>query len=98
MLGKVLEEQYKIKKLRLDTEYMTLFKSLPNVLFSHGGCTKNNNTLDFRKVFKDKKVVVLARDPRAVIVSLFYDHTTRNIWYEGNNISEFIRDGQWGYA
>ncbi len=96
MLGKVLEEQYKIKKLRLDTEYMTLFKSLPNVLFSHGGCTKNNNTLDFRKVFKDKKVVVLARDPRAVIVSLFYDHTTRNIWYEGNNISEFIRDGQWG--
>ncbi|MEK6899823.1 MAG: sulfotransferase domain-containing protein, partial [Nanoarchaeota archaeon] len=96
MFGKILEEQYKIKKVRLDTEYMTLFSSLPNVLFSHGGCTKNNNTLDFRKVFKNKKVVVLARDPRAVMVSLFYDHTTRNLLYEGDNISEFIRDENWG--
>lgn len=96
MLGKVLEEQYKIKRVRLDTEYMTLFKLLPNVLFSHGGCTKNNNTIDFRKVFKNKKVVVLARDPRAVMVSLFYDHTTRNLLYNGNNISEFIRDENFG--
>ena len=59
MFGKILEEQYKIKKVRLDTEYMTLFSSLPNVLFSHGGCTKKNNTLDFRKVFKNKKVTLI---------------------------------------
>lgn len=97
MLGKALSRQYGIKKINLDTEYMTLGKKIPNILFSHGGCTKNNNKLNFRKIFRNKKLVLLARDPRALMVSLFHDHTKRNYWYEGKTISDFIRS-EWGLA
>jgi len=98
MLGKVLSRQYGIKEIRLDTEYMTLFKPVHNILFSHAGCTKKDNKLNFQKIFRNKKLVLLVRDPRAVMVSLFHDHTKRNLWYEGNNQSEFIRDRDWGLA
>lgn len=97
MLGKVLEKQYSIKKIRLDTEYITLFKPLPNILFSHAGCTKKHNKLSFQRIFRRKKIILLTRDPRAVIVSLFHDHTKRNFWYEGNNLSDFIRS-VWGLS
>lgn len=96
MLGKILEKQYGIKKIKMDTEFMTLFKPLPNVLFSHAGCTKNHNQLNFRKIFRSKKVVVLARDPRALMVSLFHDHTKRNKWYQGGSQSDFLRNQDWG--
>lgn len=94
MFGKVLEQQHNLKKIRLDTEYMTLFNSLPNILFSHGGCTKNHNKLSFQKIFRNKKVVLLVRDPRAVMVSLYHDHTKRNHWFSGNH-ADFIRS-EWG--
>lgn len=96
MLGRVLSKQYGIKEIKLDTEVMTLGKSIPNILFSHGGCTINHNKLSFQKMFRNKKLVLLVRDPRATMVSLFHDHTKRNFWYKGNNHSKFIRDQNWG--
>src|SRR3989338_3829998 len=73
MLSKVIADQYKMKELKLDTEYMTLFKSLPNVMFSQAGTTQTNNQLDFRKLYRKKKIVLMIRDPRAVLVSLYHE-------------------------
>jgi len=95
MFGKVLSEQYKIDKIKLDAQWMTIFKPLPNVFFSHGGCIKNYNKINFQKMFSNKKIILLVRDPRAVIVSLFHDHTKRNHFYKGNSQSEFIKT-KWG--
>ena len=91
MIAKAIAEQYKIKKINLNTEFMTVFKKCPNVMFSHAGTTKKKNNLDFRKIFKDKKIIFLSRDPRAMMPSLFHDYTKRERSFKGN-ISEFIRD------
>jgi len=98
MLSKILTEQHKIAEMKLDTEYMTLFKALPNVMFSQAGSTQRNNNLDFRKLYRGKKVVLMVRDPRAVMVSLYHDYNSRKVWKEGKTISEFIRDQDWGLA
>lgn len=95
MLAKVLALKYNTEKIRLDTQFMTLFKPEQNVLFSHAGCTQNNDRLDYRKIFKNKKIIFLVRDPKDEIVSLYHDHTKRNFWYKGH-ISNFIRDPKWG--
>lgn len=96
MLSKVIADQYKMKDLKLDTEYMTLFKSLPNVMFSQAGTTQTNNKLDFRKIYRKKKVVLMIRDPRAVLVSLYHDYNSRKVWKDGKTMSEFIHDPNWG--
>jgi len=96
MFAKILADYYKVGEVRLDTEYMTFGKRLPNVLFSHAGCTLNHNKLNFRRMFRRKKLVLLVRDPRATMVSLYHDHTKRNFWYSGGNQSDFIRDKNWG--
>lgn len=94
MLAKVLSLKYN-KRISLETQTMTLFKPDPNVFFTHAGCTRNNNLLNFGKMLKNKKIVLLVRDPRDEIVSLYHDHTKRNFWYKGD-ISSFIRDPDWG--
>lgn len=96
MLCKILAEQYHLPKIKLDTEYMTLFRPLPNIMFSQAGSTQRNNRLDFRKLYQKKKVVLLVRDPRAVMVSLYHDYNSRKVWKEPKSISEFIRDKDWG--
>src|SRR3989338_7993083 len=98
MLSKILTEQHKMGEIKLDTEYMTLFKPLPNVMFSQAGSTQRNNNLDFRKLYRGKKLVLMIRDPRAVLVSLYHDYNSRKVWKEGKTISEFIRDPDWGLA
>ena len=98
MLSKILTEQHKMGEIKLDTEYMTLFKPLPNVMFSQAGSTQRNNNLDFRKLYRGKKVVLMIRDPRAVLVSLYHDYNSRKVWKEGKTISEFNRDPDWGLA
>lgn len=92
MLAKILSLKHDIKNLGLEVHLMTLFKSAPNVFFSHGGSTAN---LDFRKLLKRKKIILLVRDPRDAIVSLFHNHTKRTVLYK-EGISEFIRkpDGE----
>lgn len=84
-------------EMKLDTHLMSLFKSTPNIMFSHAGSTKKNNILilDFGKLLKRKKILFLARDPRDQIVSLFHGTTKRTFLYKGN-ISKFIRDSELG--
>ena len=55
MFGRILAEKYGLSKTKLDMERVTFGRKLPNVLFSHGGCTKNHNRLDFRRIFRRKR-------------------------------------------
>lgn len=107
MFRKVLSLKYGIKKLSLETHMLTLFKPAPNVWFTHAGCTINqrqrqkslainDKALDFIKMLKRKKIILLVRDPRDEIVSLFHDHTKRNFCYEKGDTSKFLRDPDWG--
>jgi len=113
MLAKILALEYHLRPIKIETQMMTLFiPFIPNVYFSHVGCTapagkekcfkkvisNRKVTLDFRKLLRKKRLVFLTRDPRDIVVSLFHDHTKRNMWYEGNDISEFIRDPKWGIS
>jgi hypothetical protein len=97
MLSKILQNHYNIKDIRLDLQEMSIFTKAPNILISHAGSTKDNNTIDFTKVFKHKKVIFLVRDPRDIVVSLFHGSRTRDMVYSGGSISEFIRDPNCGF-
>jgi len=70
---------------------MTLFKAAPNIVFSHGGSTKKKNILDFRRIIRKKRIMLLVRDPRDVLVSLFHDYANRYNGYKGTS-SEFTRE------
>ncbi len=95
MLGRVISLKYNIPHDKLETQFMTLFKSAPNVVFSHAGCTKSDNKIDFRRLLKRKKIVFLVRDPKDDIVSLYNDYVHRAQSYT-KSISEFVRDEKQG--
>ena len=98
MLINIFTTKYKMKKIDFDSEYMTLFSQLPNIVYSHAGCctATHKHMDDFINLLERKKIILLVRDPRDDVVSLFHDHTKRNLLYDGDNISEFIRDETWG--
>tara|TARA_Y100000310_G_scaffold345402_1_gene464520 strand:- start:28397 stop:29212 length:816 start_codon:yes stop_codon:yes gene_type:complete len=97
MLSKIISEKYNIKNIKLDLQEMTLFTAAPNILISHAGSTKENNKIDFTKIFKNKKIIFLVRDPRDIVVSLFHGSRTRDMVYSGDDISVFIRDDGHGF-
>ena len=97
MLAQAISLKYKIRKIHLDLQLMTWFRPIPNILISHAGSTKDNNKLDFIKLFQKKKIIFLVRDPRDIVVSLFHGSRTRDKVYSGNNVSEFIRDKNSGF-
>jgi hypothetical protein len=95
LYAKTLQEEFGIQNIKLDTQFMTVGKKLPNVMFSHAGTTKVNNKIDFIKLFSKKKIIFLARDPRSVVTSRFNDFTKRTKIYSGS-LSEFVRDRKQG--
>ena len=97
MLSKILQEKYNIKNIKLNLQEMTWFTKAPNILISHGGSTKDNNKIKFEKIFRNKKKILLCRDPRDIVVSLFHGSRTRDKVYDGDNISTFIRDPACGF-
>jgi hypothetical protein len=97
MLSNILQEKFNIKKVKLNLQEMTWFTKAPNILISHGGSTKDNNKIKFENVFRKKKIILLCRDPRDIVVSLFHGSRTRDKVYDGANISEFMRDPACGF-
>ena len=95
MIAKAISLQYDIPKIQLDTQYMSLFTSAPNIVFSHGGSNKPNNGINFRRWLKGKKLILLVRDPRDDIVSLYHDYTVRHPKIS-MSISGFVRHEQLG--
>lgn len=95
MLGKILSESYGVKQ-ELDLEKMTLWKKgAPKILISHAGSTTKEPKIDFLKLFRKKKIIVLARDPRDMVVSLYHSAKNREKTYAGD-LSAYIRDEDYG--
>ena len=91
MLAKLISMKCR-RRMRLDTQYMSLGKKFPNILFSHAGANVKDNRINFSKVLRKKKIIFLVRDPRDLIVSLYHEYTKRQLSYSGT-ISDFIRSG-----
>ncbi len=95
MIAKLIAKKLKKKRLNLDTQFMTLGKAFPNIVFSHAGGNQLNNKINFKKLFKNKKIIFLVRDPRDLIVSLYHEYTKRRKIYAGS-IADFIHDKKYG--
>jgi hypothetical protein len=105
MMAKALCDQYRYPIDEAIADFYNFTCSIsktvnPNILrtgFGHDGFgPKYQNQyqalLDADKsVYKDKKVMLLIRDPKDVVVSYYFQATKRNKVFEGS-LSEFIRD------
>lgn len=101
MLIKVLCLKYGFKTDSLETQFMTIFRSAPNVFFTHSGstikCFHDKQISKFINLYKGKKIILLVRDPKDTIVSSYHDFTKRRCKileedpYQGS-VSDFIRD------
>ena len=80
-------------------------RSLPNIIFTHD-LWEHLTTRSFKdrargkyllqqRLCRHKPIVLLARDPRDVIVSLFFQLTKRTIQFSGT-LSEMVRDQRYG--
>lgn len=95
MLAKILAETYHTE-IRLDLERMTLWKwGAPKILISHAGSTMKESTINFLQLFRKKKIVLLVRDPRDMIVSIYHSAKNREKTYAGT-LSEYICDNDYG--
>ena len=105
MLAKIISLKYNIKKLDLDIIRMAkgkipkiaIFHSLAGLPLYHWEGFKftsiysKSERVKIRPSLKNKKILFLVRDPRDVVVSLFFELTKRHHLYKGD-ISSFIRE------
>jgi Sulfotransferase domain len=96
-LGRYLANAYDLDSTQsLDTRFITHAAGLPLTSYSHNGANflsdinpdhfLNGNSL----LWRNKSVLLLVRDPRAILVSSFHHMTSRSKKFEGT-LSEFIR-------
>ena len=97
LIGKAIADQYNLDdRYVLDTYRLTKKLKLPVIQFIHDGSdlqyarTHNNLRRDTR-VYRKKKVIFLARDPRDLIVSNYYQATKRENTFQGD-LSAFIKE------
>ena len=108
MLKIYLEQVFKLDELPLDEEgrWHRRHGSIPKITFEHDGDPHFKRAEELhqdRSYFADDYVVLMARDPRDVMVSLYFEMTRRTHFYEewgfdtsaiekrGTPISKFIR-------
>ncbi|MEQ1519914.1 MAG: sulfotransferase domain-containing protein [Aestuariivirga sp.] len=85
----------------LDTRHITQAAGLPSTSYSHNGANflhsidpdhfLNANSL----LWRGRNILLLVRDPRAILVSGFYHMTSRSMKFNGT-LSEFVRGPQTG--
>lgn len=83
ILSKIFESHYKVKIqdfFRLN-QYAEIDKRIPLIIVTHGYQIENVNT----------KVIFLVREPKDVIVSLYFQLNRRDRTYQGG-LSEFVRE------
>lgn len=101
MIGKALCDRYGLPgELMLDTLELTRRAGLPPTTFCHdGGSNMEGRHLDrlvrHKESYRDKKVLLLARDPRDVVTSCYFQATRRRDLFRGS-ISDFVRDPRYG--
>jgi hypothetical protein len=101
MIGKVLCEKYGLPENRaLYICGLTKAAGLPLTVLTHDG----GGLLEARHVdrlvrdksdYRDKKVLVLARDPRDVVTSCYFHASRRRNVFRGS-IADFVRDPRYG--
>ena len=101
MIGKALCDRYGLPEERmLDTLELTREAGLPPTTFCHdGGSNMEARHVDRlerdKSSYRDKKVLLLARDPRDVVTSCYFQASRRRDLFQGS-ISEFVRDPRYG--
>ena len=98
LIGKALQEHLKFTNDLLPTlEAMATasYPTIPNFLVDHGGATTQAHwdSVDVSKVkYKDKKIILLARDPKDVVVSAYFHKSKRKKMAFSVSFSDFLRD------
>jgi hypothetical protein len=82
MLGRVLQKHYNypVDMLLLPSKMLNLPEEIPKIYITHDDCPqwKKSNELETSKLhYREKKVVLLVRDPRDAIVSLYFHKVKR---------------------
>ncbi len=101
LIGKTLSELYNLDDRKLlDTYKITCKLNTPVIQFTHHGtdiqyALASEDLSKDKKVFTNKKVVFLARDPRDLVVSNYYQAKKRENAYDGD-LSDFIKNPQYG--
>lgn len=103
MVAKAIKDAYQLQvptSALMDVEQLTRQnRNLPWIRFvderRQAYLTRPKDFRVDKKKFRDKRVVFLARDPRDVIVSLYFHRTQRMKNYDGE-ISSLIRDEHFG--
>ena len=101
LVGKALCDRYRLPQEQLlDTLALTRSAGLAPAVFSHdGGSNTEGRHLERlvrdKSEYADKRVLLLARDPRDVVTSCYFQATRRRDLFRGT-ISEFIRDPRYG--
>jgi hypothetical protein len=101
LIGRALCQRYGLPEAQvLDTFELTRAAGILPTIFSHDG-TSNTEGRHFRRLdrskraYRDKRVLLLCRDPRDTVISCFFEATKRKGVYAGT-LSEFLRDPHYG--
>ncbi|MBC7976157.1 MAG: sulfotransferase domain-containing protein [Myxococcales bacterium] len=92
MIGKALDEHYQLHaKNPMELGRMhALHRAIPRIRVTHEHAHKAATIEGGKQRFRDKTVVFLVRDPRDVVVSMFFEASRRTDRFAGT-IGEFIR-------
>ena len=101
LIGRLLCERYELPEAQvLDTFELTRAAGILPTIFTHDG-TSNTEGRHLRRLdrskraYRDKRVLLLCRDPRDTAISCFFEATRRKGVYSGS-LSEFLRDPHYG--
>ncbi len=101
LIGRALCERFGLPETEiLDTFALTRSVGILPTIFTHDG-TSNTEGRHLRRLdhskraFRDKRVLLLCRDPRDTVISCFFEATKRKGVYAGT-LSEFLRDPRYG--
>ena len=110
LVGRSIADHFGLEDASLDdvldvTALSKLDRRVPHVLFTHDGnpedCTPAEIAEWSRKAYRRTKVVLLVRDPRDVIVSLYYQQAKRSVLQDvapiESSLSEFIHQERGGF-
>jgi hypothetical protein len=92
MIGKALDEHYKLgaaNPMELGRMHR-LHRSIPRIWVTHEHAHRADTIETDKQRFRDKTVVFLVRDPRDVVVSMYFEASRRSALFSGD-IGTFVR-------
>ncbi len=92
MIGKALDEHYHLdaaNPMELGRMH-ALHRDIPRIRVTHEHAHRAEVIAAGKQQFRDKTVVFLVRDPRDVVVSMYFEASRRSTLFQGT-IGEFIR-------